>query len=237
MRMPPEARAVVARVPQGGVNLPVPVRGRPRDAVSGALAAGALVLLATAGCTSMYGQRPPPPPPEVNPAVAGSTVLSDYLQTLQKLVQGPPAEQAEILASAQHDYDSAPTPSHQLKLALVLATPGHPGTDLPRAQGMLRVLMANPEMLLPGERALAFLELSQINDHLTLETENRRLQADAVRADKERMASANHRLQTEMDENARLRKEIEEMRAKLDAIANIERQLNERKPDSTGRIP
>jgi hypothetical protein len=32
-----------------------------------------------------------------------------------------------------------------------------------------------------------------------------------------------------------LRRELEEARAKLDAIANIERSVNERKPDSTGR--
>jgi hypothetical protein len=70
---------------------------------------------------------------------------------------------------------------------------------------------------------------------LTLETENRRLQADAARADRERMASANHRLQAEVEENTRLRRELEEARAKLDAIANIERSLNERKPGSTGR--
>jgi hypothetical protein len=171
----------------------------------------------------------------VNPAAAGSTVLADYLQLLQRLVQAPPAEQAEIMASAQHDYEAAPTPSHELKLALVLATQGHPGTDQPRAQGLLRELMANPETLLPGERALAFLELSQIDDRLTLAAENRRLQAEAVRADRERMANANHRLQTEVEENARLRRELEEARAKLDAIANIERSVNERKPDSTGR--
>ena len=234
MRMQPEARAALARVPQGSVTVSGGGTGR-RSArpVSGAL----LALLAAAGCASMSGQHPQPPPPVVNPAVAGSAVLSEYLQTLQRLVQGQPAEQAEIMASAQHDYDSAPTPSHQLKLALVLGTSGHPAADLPRAQGLLRELMASPEMLLPGERALAFLELSQIDDHLTLETENRRLQAEAVRADKERMASANHRLQTEMEENAHLRKEIEEMRAKLDAIANIERSLNERKPESTGRTP
>jgi hypothetical protein len=182
----------------------------------------------------MSGQHAAPPPPVVNPAAATSTLLSDYLQLLQKLVQGAPAEQAEIETSVQHEYDTAPTPSHKLKLALVLGTPGHPSADLPKAQGLLRELMANPEMLLPGERALAFLQLSQIDDHLTLETENRTLQADAVRADHERMASANHRLQTELDENARLRKELEEARAKLDAIANIERSLNERKPDSTG---
>jgi hypothetical protein len=89
--------------------------------------------------------------------------------------------------------------------------------------------MANPEMLLPAERSLAFLELSQIDDHLTLEAENRRLQAEALRADHERTASANHRLQAELDENARLRKELDEARAKLAAIANIERSLNERK--------
>jgi len=44
------------------------------------------------------------------------------------------------------------------------------------------------------------------------------------------VANANHRLQAEMDENVRLRRELEEARAKLDAIANIERSLNERKP-------
>ena len=194
-------------------------------------------LLMLTACTGgfMSNQHAPPPPPVVNPAAATSTLLGDYLQLLQKLVQGAPAEQAEIVTSAQHEYDSAPTPSHKLKLALILGTPGHPAADLPKAQGLLRELMANPEMLLPGERSLAFLQLSQIDDHLTLETENRRLQSDAVRADHERMANANHRLQAEADENARLRKELEEARAKLDAIANIERSLNERKPDSTGR--
>ena len=196
----------------------------------------ALLLLTAGGCSDfMSGQRPPPPAPVVNPAAAGSTVLNDYLLLLQKLVQGPPAQQAEIVASAQHDYDTAPTPSHTLKLALVLGTPGHPATNLMRAQGLLRELMANPEMLLPAERALAFLELSQIDDHLTLESENLRLQAEAVRVDREHIANANHRLQAEVDENARLRKELDEARAKLDAIANIERSLNERKPGNSGR--
>jgi hypothetical protein len=216
----------------------VPGAGRPPGGAGGGSAPRTcvvLVALALSGCTDLMGsQRPPPPPPAVPPSAAASTLLGEYLVLLQKLVQGPPATQAEIVASAQHDYDIAPTPSHQLKLALILGTPGHPATDLRRAQGLLRELMANPEMLLPGERALAFLELSQIDDHLTLETENLSLQAEAVRADRERVANANHRLQAELDENARLRKELEEARAKLDAIANIERSLNERKP-GTGR--
>jgi hypothetical protein len=168
---------------------------------------------------------------------ASVAVLTDDLQLLQKLAQAAPAEQAEIIAAAQRDYETAPTPSRQLRFALVLANPGHPATDLPRAQRLLRELMANPEMLLSAERALAFLELQQIDDHLTLDAENRRLQGDAVRADRERLSTVNRRLQLETDENARLRKELEEARAKLDAIANIERSLNERKPNNEGRQP
>jgi len=207
-----------------------PARRLARCGAAGAL----LVSLVCGGCAGMAGQHAPPPAPVVAPAATASMMLGEYLQLLQRLIQGQPAEQAEIVANAQHDYDTAPTPSHQLKLALLLGTRGHPAADLPKAQGLLREVTANPEMLLPAERALAFLELSQIDDHLTLEAENRRLQADAVRADRERMASANHRLQSEMEENARLRKELDEARAKLDAIANIERSLNERKP-GTGR--
>jgi hypothetical protein len=209
---------------------------RRRRGARGGRAAGLLITVVLAGCTSlMSNQGPPTPPPVVNPSATSSTVLNEYLMLLQKLVQGRPAEQAEIVASAQREYDTAPTPSHTLKLALILGTPGHPATNLKRAQALLRELMANPEMLLPGERALTFLQLSQIDDHLTLDAENLRLQAEAVRADRERVASANHRLQAEMDENARLRKELEEARAKLDAIANIERSLTERKPGSSGR--
>jgi hypothetical protein len=210
-----------------------PTVGAPR-APRGA-AGGVLVALVASGCTVGPGLRAPSPAPAVNSAAASSTALSEYLQLLQRLVQGRPAEQAEIVANAQREYDTAPTPSRALKLALILGTPGHPATDLHRAQALLRELIANPEMLLPGERALTFLELSQIDDHLTLDAENRRLQSEAVRADQQRVATATHRLQAEMDENVRLRRELEEARAKLDAIANIERSLNERKPGSTGR--
>lgn len=201
-------------------------------------ASAALCGLLLSACASDYAARDReqrPPPPVVDKNAASVAVLTEDLQLLQRLAQGAPAEQAEIVAATQRDYDTAPTPSRQLRLALVLANPGHPATDLPRAQRLLRELMANPEMLLSGERALAFLELQQIDDHLTLEAENRRLQGDAVRADRERLSTVNRRLQLETDENSRLRKELEEARAKLDAIANIERSLNERKPSNEGR--
>jgi hypothetical protein len=212
------------------------MRTRPELLAPGA---ALLTLLALGGCNGALLSRDhsAPAPQLAQPSATSAAVLSDYLLLLQRLVQGSASEQAEIVARAQNEYDAAPTPSRELKLALVLATPGHPATDQPRAQRLLRELMAHPETLLPAERALAFLELSQIDDHLTLVAENRRLQTDAAHEDQARMASANRRLQTELDENARLRKELDEARAKLDAIANIERSLNERKPGTTTPHP
>ena len=198
-------------------------------------------LIATtlaAGCaTELAPREHQEPAPVVDRAAASAAVLNDYMVLLQRLIQGAPAQQAEIVATAQKDYETAPTPSRELKFALVLATPGHPATDQPRAQRLLRELMASPEMLLTGERALAFVELQQIDDILTVKAENSRLESDAARADREKLTTANRRLQSEVDENTRLRKELEEARAKLDAIANIERSLNERKPSNEGRQP
>lgn len=210
------------------------MRTRPEQQLARHSAAAAVIAAALwlSACTAglMSGTRATTAPPATQPPSVSAMVLSEYLLLLQKLVQGSASEQAEILARARNEYETAPTPSRELRLALVLATPGHPATDQPRAQGLLRELMAHPESLLPAERALAFLELSQIDDHLTLVAENRRLQTDAVREDQARVASANRRLQAELDENARLRRELDEARAKLDAIANLERSLSERKP-------
>ena len=214
------------------------MRTPPEQRQAGLL--GIVMLLALGGCSSgsfLSRDRATPAAEPVQLPSASTAVMSDYLLQLQRLVQGSASEQAEIVAHAQNEYDMAPTPSRELRLALILSMPGHPATDQPRAQRLLRELMAHPESLLPAERALAFVQLSQIDDHLTLVAENRRLQTDATREDQARTASANRRLQTELDENTRLRKELDEARAKLDAIANIERSLNERKPNTTTPHP
>jgi len=201
----------------------------------------ALAAMSLAGCeviplrTDTTASRVNAPP--VDRAATSGALLSGYLELLQRLMQGTPAEQAEIVASAQREYEQTPTPSQQLRCALVLSAPGHPSQDLPRAQRMLRELLAIPETLMPAERAFALLQLQQIDDKLTLVAENRRLQADATRNDRDRLTATSRRLQAETEENARLRKDLDEARAKLDAIANIERSLNERKPNSEGRTP
>ena len=207
----------------------------------GLLLVAVLAGIATlASCTATLGSasaRTADPAPAVDRTAASATLLANYMEVLQRLVQGAPAEQAEILAAAQRDYELAPTGSHQLRYALVLAAPGHAGTDLPHAQKLLRELLATPETLLPVERALAFLQLQTVERQLTLTAENQQLAANAERNDRDHVAAASRRLQAEMDENAKLRKELDEAHAKLEAIANIERSLNKRKPPGEGSTP
>jgi hypothetical protein len=199
--------------------------------------AAALAVAALVGAATLGGCESGPNPltnksdaaPRVDRAAASAAVLASHLQTLAQLVQGAPAEQAEILAGARHDYDVAPTPSHELALALVLSVPGHPGFDLAHAQQLLRDVLATPETLMPSERALALLTLDNVDHQLDLAHQSQRLQTEFERNDRELVAEAGRRLQAEMEENAKLRKELDDARSKLDAISNIERSLNRRK--------
>jgi hypothetical protein len=175
------------------------------------------------------------PQPTIDRAVTQVALLASYLEVLQRLVQGAPAEQAEILSGARHDFESAPTPSHELRYAMVLATPNHPGTDGIKAQQLLREVIASQESLLPAERAMAFLTLQNVNQTLAQTAEIQRLQGAADHSDRDRIAALNRRLQNESDDNARLHKELDDAHTKLDAIANIERALN--KPKAPGGTP
>src|SRR5262249_47161059 len=141
--------------------------------------------------------------PAVDRSVISAKVSAANLDFLQKLTQGAPADQAELLSTTQHEFDLAPTPGHQLRLAIALGSFGHAGTDLPRAQRLLHELLATPETLLPSERALAVVELQIVTTQMSLSAENLRLQGTASREDREKLTGLNRRLQTETDENAR----------------------------------
>jgi len=82
---------------------------------------------------------------------------------------------------------------------------------------------------------VAAIELAQIDREISLKSDNNRMQTEAQREDRERTTATQRRLQVEMDENAKLRKQVEDIQAKLDAIANIERNLTDRKAPGEGR--
>jgi hypothetical protein len=177
-------------------------------------------------------------PPSVDRNSTENTVITSYLDVCLRLARGTPAEQAEILASAHDDYSAAATPSRVLRYAMVLSTPGHAGHDPVVAQRLLREVLANPETLLPAERALAFLQLQQVERQQALQADVRRLQSGAERAANDRIAQLTRQLKSESDEVARLKKSLAEAQAKLDAIANIERSSSNGRPTQPeGRKP
>ncbi|MBK6672069.1 MAG: hypothetical protein IPH71_12245 [Proteobacteria bacterium] len=211
----------------------------------------AFLCLALAGCGSLGGLRSEKP--AVAPAPSTESVqaaqLASYITGLQQLVQGSPAEQAEIVAAAHAAYDQAHQGPAALRYGLVLAAPSHPARDPVQAQRVLRETLARPELLNIVERALAVVELQRVDAELRIATENERLVGEAQRErDRQRAAPSltalNRRLQAEQEENARLKKALDEARAKLDAIVNIElersaptRSNPERPPSSEGRYP
>ena len=158
------------------------------------------------------------------------TPVAPLLEMMSALPLGDPARQAEIFQSAKDGASLTPTTTNKLKYALALATPGHSGSDPVAAQLQLAELLARPETLLPTERLLASVELQQVEQQLVLQAENKRLRDDAPHdADaRDKLLTANRRLSAETDENARLRKALDEARAKLEAVTHLEKSINDR---------
>ena len=155
--------------------------------------------------------------------------IAPLLEMMNSLPQGDPARQAEIFQSAKDAADLTPTTSNRLRFALALATPGYSGSDPVAAQRQLSELLARPETLLPIERLLALVELKEVEQRLILQAENRRMRDDAPRDEsRDKLQAINRRLAAESDENVKLRKALDEARAKLEAITHIERSINDR---------
>jgi hypothetical protein len=214
---------------------PVPRNARNRFALLACLA----IL---AGCESFSGigggdRDEAAPVPAVDRRETQAQAMVFFLELVQRMVLAPAAEQAEIFANIKRDHDTTGTPAARLRYAIALATPNHPSSDPANAQKLLRQVVAAPEALTPVENAIAFLELAQLDKQLALAAETQRLQAIGDRADRERIAALQRRVNAEVEENARLRKALEDARAKLEAIADIERQSTQRTTPNTGRTP
>jgi hypothetical protein len=202
------------------------------------IACFALLLTACGASLPLKRPRDTQALPTVDRNSTEAGLIAGYLDTCLKVARGTPAEQAEVLATTHNDYSAAPTPSRVLRYAMVLSTPGHAGSDPVVAQRLLREVLASPETLLPAERALAFLQLQQVERQQTLQADVRRLQTGAERNANDRIAQLTRRLTTESEENTRLKKALADAQAKLDAIANIEGSSNNRRtPPPEGRKP
>jgi hypothetical protein len=155
--------------------------------------------------------------------------ITPLLEMMGSLPKVDPARQAELFQSAKDAAELTPTTSNKLRYALALATPGFSGSNPVAAQRQLSELLARPETLMPAERLLALVELKEVEQRLILQAENRRLRDDALHDEsRDKLQAINRRLAAESDENVRLRKALDEARAKLEAVTHIERSINDR---------
>jgi len=148
--------------------------------------------------------------------------VAPLLEMMSNLPQGDPARQAEVFQQAKDAADLQPTTSNRLRYALALATPGYSGADPVAAQRQLAELLARPETLLPVERLLATVQLKEVEQRLILQAENARMRDTVPNDSHDKLQAVNRRLAAETDENAKLRKALDEARAKLEAVTHIE---------------
>lgn len=197
-----------------------------------ALALAALVAGCSAfgGGRSGTGQAPQTAnqAPAANARTPAGDALALYLRTLRDLIEGDAVLKADVFRTVATAAETAPTTTNRLNLALALATPGHASSNPAEAQRLLNELLARDNALLPDERILALIELKDVEQRLILDAEAARLQKAAQVATTQRNDQNAQRLQTALDENRQLRQQLDEARAKLDAITTIERSIRER---------
>lgn len=164
-----------------------------------------------------------------NPAPADrypqDSPLIPVLELMTELTQADPARQAELFEATKEAADLTPTTTDRLRLALALSVPGHNGSDDVAAERQLSELLARPDTLLPGERMLTMLQLKEVEQRLMREADSKRMRDDANRDALDKVTAANRKLAAELDENARLRKALDDARAKLDAVTHVERSM------------
>lgn len=158
--------------------------------------------------------------------------LAVYLDPLRTLLEGDAVTQSDVFRGIAAAADAAPTTTNRLRLALALATPMHPGTNTAEAQRRLSELLASGDALLPEEQVLALIHLKDVEERLILDAEATRLQQAAAAAAAQRNDRSAQQLQAALEENRQLKLALDEARAKLDAITNIERSIRERENDS-----
>jgi hypothetical protein len=163
-----------------------------------------------------------------SPATRGAEALAVYLDALRDLLEGDTVVQADVFRTIAAAADSAPTTTNRLRLALALATPTHAASDPAEAQRLLNELLASGSALLPEERTLALIHLKDVEQRLILDAEAERLQRAAAAAAAQRNDRTAQQLQAALEENRTLRAALDEARAKLDEITNIERSIRER---------
>jgi hypothetical protein len=175
-------------------------------------------------------------PPESSVSGARSAVdtqgLGVYLELMRALIEGDALTQAEIFGEVADAADIAPTTTNRLKYALALATPGHPSSDATLAEQRLSALLASADALLPEERMLVTIHLREVEQRLILDAAAAQLRSESANALEQQNLENAAELRAALEENRRLRAELDDATQKLNTLTAIEQSIRERENDS-----
>jgi hypothetical protein len=158
--------------------------------------------------------------------------LAVYLELMRTLIEGDALTQAEAFGEVAEAADFAPTTTNRLKYALALATPGHPGSDATLAEQRLSALLASSDALLPEERMLVTIHLREVEQRLILDAAATQLRSESANALQQQNSASAAQLSRALEENRRLRAELDDATQKLNALAAIEQSIRDRDNDS-----
>ena len=199
---------------------------RPITALTARLL-GTCAALFLGACTTMTGDPAAKnAAPPVAPAPAPSP-LAPYLATLAAMAPGDPARQQAELAAALAATQQTPSASATLRYALALGSAGSNESNPVQAKRLLGDLLAGPNDLPAEVREFAAAYLREFDARVALYAELARQREESEQKLRISDSSAAKRADALAAENARLKKQLAEAERKLDAVADMERALQE----------
>jgi len=196
------------------------------------LAAAGLAAAGLAGCAAFGGAGGTAgSAPAIDARAGGASAgngLTVYLDLMRTLIDADVLTQAESFREIADAVEFAPTTTNRLKHALALAVPGHPGSDAALAEQRLSALLSAGDALLPEERMLAAIHLREVEQRLILDAAAEQLRAQAEAALEQQNSESAQQLAAALEENRRLRAELDDVTQKLNALTTIEQSIRER---------
>jgi hypothetical protein len=204
-------------------------------------AAAALVLIppmvTLAACAGVESRTASQPQAPASAAVAAPSSVAPYLETLANMAPGDPARQQAELADALAAAKQSPTSANRLRYALALGAAGHKDSNPVEAKRLLANLLAGPNDLATQELQLANACLREFDARVALYAELARQREESEQKLRSFDSNADRRADALAAENARLRKRLAEAERKLEAVAEMERSLQQPKPEAAPEAP
>jgi hypothetical protein len=196
-----------------------------------------MLAVLLAACVGLQPAQPGSSQPAQATAATAPANLAPYLDTLANMAPGDPARQKNELAAALAATQQSPSAANTLRYALALGCAGHMYSNPVEAKRLLSDLLAGPNDLQPQETELANAYLRELDARVALYAQLARQREEAEQQLKSMDNTADRREDALAAENAKLKKQLAEAERKLEAVAEMERSLQEQTQPTAPEAP